>query len=541
VSLLFQLIVFLQPSWKELLVFFVVDCAMAAVGFQLTTKMFSWCYPCSKPFFPVLDPRIYSIGEEQKRQTFQAILEYPKQIALFIIPANFIKVIPATLVILFYWQHGLPIMTAYAYVVIIMFFNFSYMSGMAYLENHHYLSNVIASIHKDQDWSEVFGRSQFNGYRQGHLFGGKSIRNPMIKAMVELCSLENFFIFAIWVFASALLVALIHDGTQTATVKSLSSVCIALFACMFTMRIIHASRKEIQQGLESVLDFYNPDRNQPQKYLPLHTSPLVRFYQESFNTLIRKIHEHEKEISSWIMDRAEQKRFDSLGEIAGLVVHDLINPVHSVKYCVTSIKEKNIPEIKRYVDQASDSIDFTTEILVNLKNNIRNPNEKAHLSFLKSAAYSTSKTIKYYFEPGEAQKVQFNIDIPAEVDGVLMPQTELNQVLTNLVSNSFKNLIKHEIVDPSVHLTLGRETREHFVLQVRDNGTGLDPQAFEFFNDEQSRPQINPASSGIGLKLTKRLVELYGGTLSVLPPSSQKPGTTFELQLKKATEDHYLN
>lgn len=100
--------------------------------------------------------------------------------------------------------------------------------------------------------------------------------------------------------------------------------------------------------------------------------------------------------------------------------------------------------------------------------------------------------------------------VPAAVqlDGV-----RYQQVITNLISNALKYGERG-----TVELRLEREA-DQLVLTVRDEGSGIAPQLlerlfrpFERANDATTRQQ---GGSGLGLALTKQLVEQMGGTITV--------------------------
>lgn len=105
--------------------------------------------------------------------------------------------------------------------------------------------------------------------------------------------------------------------------------------------------------------------------------------------------------------------------------------------------------------------------------------------------------------------------VPAAVqlDGV-----RYQQVITNLISNALKYGERG-----TVELRLEREA-DQLVLTVRDEGSGIAPQLlerlfrpFERANDATTRQH---GGSGLGLALTKQLVEQMGGTITV----DSKPG-----------------
>ena len=71
------------------------------------------------------------------------------------------------------------------------------------------------------------------------------------------------------------------------------------------------------------------------------------------------------------------------------------------------------------------------------------------------------------------------------------------------------------------------------MLQVADTGIGIDPRfvqhVFEEFRQESEGLSRDYEGSGLGLTITKRLVEMLGGTIGVV--SQKGAGTTFTVRL----------
>ena len=109
-------------------------------------------------------------------------------------------------------------------------------------------------------------------------------------------------------------------------------------------------------------------------------------------------------------------------------------------------------------------------------------------------------------------------------------RTRLKQVLLNLLSNAVKYNREHGAV--LVECTPGDEGRVR--VSVQDTGAGLTPEQlrslFQPFNRLGRDSTIE--GSGIGLVLTKRLVELMGGTIGV--HSTPGTGSTFWIDLRSA-------
>lgn len=110
---------------------------------------------------------------------------------------------------------------------------------------------------------------------------------------------------------------------------------------------------------------------------------------------------------------------------------------------------------------------------------------------------------------------------------VLLDKDKFRQIMTNLISNSYKYLRP----EGQVELLLTIE-KKMVVIQVIDNGIGIPekdlPYIFErFYRSDISRNR-NTGGSGLGLSITKALVEGHGGKIYV--QSKVNEGTTFTIE-----------
>lgn len=116
------------------------------------------------------------------------------------------------------------------------------------------------------------------------------------------------------------------------------------------------------------------------------------------------------------------------------------------------------------------------------------------------------------------------------------------QVLTNLVSNSYKYTTEGGTIQVGVEEVNNRwdPTRSGRVIHfwVRDNGIGLTPEDQQkmfqkFFRSEDPKAREAPGT-GLGLNITKSLVEMQGGKIWF--ESEYRKGTTFHFTIPVAEE-----
>lgn len=119
-------------------------------------------------------------------------------------------------------------------------------------------------------------------------------------------------------------------------------------------------------------------------------------------------------------------------------------------------------------------------------------------------------------------------------------ETKLRQILTNFLSNGFKNTEKGTV---TLRITPEAATdgsnREMIRFSVIDTGTGIPPEALETLFDEFTQVQTSTmqkaaqvqASTGLGLAVTKKLAEMMGGTVAVT--SEMGVGSDFSLILPR--------
>ena len=134
-----------------------------------------------------------------------------------------------------------------------------------------------------------------------------------------------------------------------------------------------------------------------------------------------------------------------------------------------------------------------------------------------------------------AQKnIQLETHFDPSLVGIFTDVKSFKQVLYNYLSNA----IKFTDEDGCVRLRLRAEPPDHFRIEVEDSGRGISPddigKLFVEFQQLDNSREKRHAGTGLGLALTKRLVEAQGGHVGVSSVVGQ--GSTFFAVLPRIAE-----
>ncbi len=117
---------------------------------------------------------------------------------------------------------------------------------------------------------------------------------------------------------------------------------------------------------------------------------------------------------------------------------------------------------------------------------------------------------------------------------------KLKQVLINMLSNAIKFTDAPGSVTLSVERTATFKDQSTLKFVIRDTGIGMDekfiPRIFESFSQEDSGRSSKYGSTGLGMAITKNIVELMNGTISV--ESQKGVGSAFTVILSLKNAEH---
>lgn len=232
-----------------------------------------------------------------------------------------------------------------------------------------------------------------------------------------------------------------------------------------------------------------------------------------------------------IKPELEEKEIEAWQRLIRVLTHEIMNSmtpiVTLVGTIVKKLRRKDKPELIEPQEVTSeivqktvkglDLIDSRGKGLITFVQNYRSITRLPKPEFRIVNIRDLFHRVTYLFESqlegtGIVLKVNCHPSLFINADGAL-----LEQVLINLVKNSSEVL--DDIESPCIELS-AYSVQDQVVLQVYDNGRGIPPELIEdifvpFFTTKQS-------GSGIGLSLSRQIIRLHGGSLTV----QSSPGST---------------
>ncbi|MEQ8704802.1 MAG: ATP-binding protein [Phaeodactylibacter sp.] len=142
----------------------------------------------------------------------------------------------------------------------------------------------------------------------------------------------------------------------------------------------------------------------------------------------------------------------------------------------------------------------------------------------------------------EKKDITLKLSAPSSIAPSYLDKNKLEKVFYNLLSNAVKFTPDSGQVKAALS-EVAQGQQAFFKITVTDTGIGIRqedlPRIFDRFYQANDSSVREHEGTGIGLALTKELVELMGGTITV--DSQYEKGTTFELLLPVRTEPETVN
>ncbi|HAC16056.1 MAG TPA: PAS domain-containing sensor histidine kinase, partial [Bacteroidetes bacterium] len=243
----------------------------------------------------------------------------------------------------------------------------------------------------------------------------------------------------------------------------------------------------------------------------------------------------ESELRELNLELAEHTRLlaisnADLEQFAYVASHDLQEPLRMVTSFLAKL-EKNYGQdlddkAKQYIHFAVDGAHRMRQIILDLLDYSRVGSKKEELTTI-----NLNDLVQEAWQLNTAlvDKLKAKIEYDS-LPTVLAQLTPLKQIFQNLISNAIK-YSKKDI--PPVVTIQANDQPDEWVISVRDNGIGIEPNYYDkiFVIFQRLHSNKEHEGTGIGLAVVKKIVENHGGKIWV--DSTPNKGSTFYFTIKK--------
>ncbi|MFK7748366.1 MAG: ATP-binding protein [Kordia sp.] len=282
------------------------------------------------------------------------------------------------------------------------------------------------------------------------------------------------------------------------------------------------AQKEIIQKLKSVIDTLNSyelSNTENQENLDLDSLRLVDLIDNQTKQILQINQQRDKLLTNL------ERQNEELNNYTHLVSHDLKSPLQSIDALTSWLKDD-------YEELLGESGKETIKL-------IRSNVEKMDTLVKGILKFSTIGTIEHnFYDVNLHQTVQkiidfmeipahFTISIPQKLPIITGDNFRMEEIFRNLLRNAIKFNDK-----PQGKITIGYADKgEFWEFYVQDNGKGIDEKYFDKIFVAFQKLENDYKSSGIGLSIVKKIIELYNGDIWI--ESTPNLGSTFYFTLKK--------
>ncbi len=229
----------------------------------------------------------------------------------------------------------------------------------------------------------------------------------------------------------------------------------------------------------------------------------------------------------------ETEKLAATGRMAAGIAHEINNPLAGIKNAFQLVKQgiSDAHPYHHFVRRIEQEVERIQRI-VHQMYTLYTPDPEAPSSISMAALLAD---VRLVLQPTAREKrVMLELDVDDASERVWLPEGYVRQVIYNLVSNAIQAVAS----EGAIRIVAVHEDEE-VVLRVEDEGPGIPDEVreriFEPFFSAREPAASGQRGLGLGLSISKTLVEVMGGTIHVETEPGE--GTVFTVRLPKVRPD----
>lgn len=249
----------------------------------------------------------------------------------------------------------------------------------------------------------------------------------------------------------------------------------------------------------------------------------ARLLAAAFNTLTDSIARFQREA-------AQKERLSSLGRLSTVIAHEIRNPLMIIRASLASLWREDVTAAERReavadIDEETTRLNRIVTEVLDFTKPVRFELGETHVNEICRASASAA------WAGSAAREVQLDLDPGLPL--VVTDAERIRTVLVNILSNA-RHAVEAArdrpdaaaaVAAPAVTVST-RQRGSRIVVSVRDRGVGIAPEDMAHIFDPYFTTRR--AGTGLGLPISRNIVEGLGGTLAV----SSEPGAGTEIRIE---------
>lgn len=265
---------------------------------------------------------------------------------------------------------------------------------------------------------------------------------------------------------------------------------------------------------------------------------------DSFNAMLKEIEDRDSRLSrkSAELDRARhtaESANQAKSQFLANVSHELRTPLNAIIGFSTMLHGEQFgplgnPKYVEYAQDIHDSGRHLLDVINDILDLTRAETGKLSVTFASvNLMKIVEKALRIVAGNAHQRKIDIYTDLPAKLPKIIADPVRLVQILLNILSNAIKFSPEGSKIVVRARAEVARQGVHYFTIIVEDKGIGMSDadirKVFSTFNQADAGLNRKYEGAGLGLPLTKRLVDLHHGKIKI--ESKEGEGTTVTVRL----------
>jgi two-component system, NtrC family, sensor kinase len=245
---------------------------------------------------------------------------------------------------------------------------------------------------------------------------------------------------------------------------------------------------------------------------------------DRFDQMKRRIDQARIQLESAQRQVYQAEKLASIGRLASGVAHQVNNPLNGIRTCLYAIRQEpgNVAQTREYVDLIDEGITSIETVVQKLLGFARQQSPGASMIDI---AESTRKVVGLFDIRLKEKNIRVTLDLPEDLPPVLIDYQQFQEVVMNLLLNSYDAIIW----DGEIAIAAALESESTIRLIIKDNGCGIPPEDLPRIFDPFFTTKEIGTGTGLGLSVCQSIIESHGGKITAR--SGDHGGAEFILTL----------